>query len=92
VSMIPDRDGHELTVVRELGFDNCMGIGRASEEKVFFIGPVMANGYRERGPHATEEAVREFIAYYENQIRVAKDYLANGRNNKTQEWRRKEAE
>jgi DNA-directed RNA polymerase alpha subunit len=54
-------------------------------EKVYFLGPDIG-GLRKRGPHATEGAVQEFIAYWENQIQVAKDYLANGRTNRTDRW------
>jgi hypothetical protein len=79
-----DRNENTLSIVRELGFDQAMGIGRPFEERVFFIGPCTCD--REVGAHATEEAVLEFIGYWENQIRVAKDYLANGQNNKTHEW------
>jgi hypothetical protein len=77
-----------LHTVRELGFNNHFGIERSSTEIVFFMGPVLANGRRVDGAHATEEAILDFIAYYKNQIQVAKDYLANGRNNKTHEWTR----
>lgn len=75
-----------LETVRELGFNNTMGMGRAPTEMVFFLGPCRASGPREDGAHATEKALLNFISYYENQIQVAKDYLANGRNNKTHEW------
>lgn len=77
-----------LSVVRELGFNNHFDVERSPAETVFFMGPVLASGRREDGAHATEEAILDFIAYYENQIQVAKDYLANGRNNKTHEWTR----
>jgi len=76
-----------LTLVRELGFRNYMGTNGRTEEYVFFLGPVLRDG-REDGAHATEEAVLDFISYWENQIQVAKDYLRNGRNNKTHEWKK----
>ena len=79
---IPDKT---LTIVRELGFETFMCFDHGTLEKVFFIGPHMIDG-PERGAHATDEAVKEFINYWENQIQVAKDYLANNRNNKTHEW------
>lgn len=82
---LPDRNDRILTLVRELGFDNFVCGLHGNIEKVFFLGPQMLDG-REEGAHATEEAVRNFIDYYENQIAVARDYLANGRNNKTHEW------
>jgi hypothetical protein len=78
--------GVTLDLVRELGFDTVMYVGSRSEETVFFLGPQMADGRRTRGEHATEQAVREFIDYWENQLAVARDYLANGRNNRTHEW------
>ena len=81
---LPDRNDKTLTIVRELGFDTHMS-SSGTIEKVFFLGPQMRDG-REEGAHATEEAVLGFIAYFESQIAVARDYLANGRNNKTNEW------
>jgi hypothetical protein len=80
-----DRNENTLSIVREIGFDQKMGLGRPFEEKIFFLGPSMHDD-REVGAHATEEAVLEFIGYWENQVRVARDYLANGLNNKTHEW------
>lgn len=77
-----------LTLVRELGFNNFLGTCGAHGEKVFFLGPMTGDASRERGRHATPEAVQEFVEYWENQIQVAKDYLANGRNNKTHEWKK----
>lgn len=75
-----------LTLVRELGFNSALGLCGAHAEKVFFLGPMCGDGSRERGRHATPEAIQEFVLYWENQVQVAKDYLANGRNNKTHEW------
>jgi hypothetical protein len=83
---LPDRNTKTLTLVREIGFDSSMCVAHGSAEKVFFLGPQMLDG-REEGAHATEPAIREFVAYWENQVQVAKDYLANGCNNKTHEWR-----
>lgn len=74
-----------LTLVREIGFDTVMTFGGTTEQ-IFFCGPHLIEG-TEHGAHATEEAVNEFIAYWENQIQVAKDYLANGRNRNTHEWK-----
>jgi len=78
-------DDVTLEVVRELGFDSTFGVDRAPTEQVFFLGPVM-NGRRERGAHATTEAILDFIAYFENQVAVAREYLENDQNNKTHEW------
>jgi hypothetical protein len=85
---LPDRNNKTLTCVRELGFDQIMAVGKSLKEKVFFLGPVLCDSRREIGAHATEEAILDFIAYYENAIEVARDYLSNGRNNKTHEWRK----
>ena len=71
----------ELPIVRDIGFDNTFRIGAPSEEVIFFIGP-----RGERGEHASEAAIREFIDHCEHRIRVAKEYLANGRGNETQKW------
>ena len=81
---VPDKT---LTLVREIGFDTVMTCGGATTEQIFFCGPHLMEG-KERGAHATEEAIKEFVSYWENQIGVAKDYLANGRNNKTHEWKK----
>ena len=80
----PSRGTKPLDLVRELGFDNIHG-GARPEETVFFLGPAAID--RRESEHATEEAIVEFIAYWENQIAVARDYLANGRTNKTHEWK-----
>lgn len=77
-----------LTLVRELGFNNFLDTCGARGEKVFFLGPMHGDGSRERGRHATPEAIQDFVEYWENQIQVAKDYLANGCNNKTHEWKK----
>lgn len=76
-------------IVRELGFGNLLhrhGDGSATtREEIVFIGPCSC---RERPQYdeATESEVREFIGYWLNQIEVAQDYLANGRNKNTHEW------
>ena len=81
-----DINDKTLTLVRELGFETIMCAAHGSGGKVYFIGPHMLDG-AERGAHATEAAVHEFIAYWENMIQIASDYLANGRNNKMHEWK-----
>lgn len=82
--MIPDRNDVTLSLVRELGFDRESGAA-PFDEKVYFLGPSTSEG-RTVGAHATEEAIREFVAYWSNQIKVAEDYLANGRTNSTLAW------
>ncbi len=64
---------------REIGFNTEMRPSGTKEEIFFILGDV-------RRDNASEEAVREFITYWQNQIEVAKDYIANGKNNKTHEW------
>ena len=82
---LPGPNDATLTTVRELGFDNTLRADGPPTEQVFFLGPCRLCK-RERGAHATVEAVLDFIAYYKNQIGVAADYLKSGRNNKTHEW------
>ena len=80
------RENKTLTLVREVGFDQIYdGCSGKVTERIFFLGPHLLAG-REEGAHATEEAVQEFIRYWENQIEVAKDYLLNGREARTHLW------
>lgn len=69
---------------RGIGFDTEMWPDRCEETLFFWIG--YGKDY-ERMDSASPEAVQEFIDYYEHQIQVAKDYLRNGRNPKTHEWK-----
>lgn len=82
---LPDVNDKTLTLVRELGFETTMCTAHGSGGKVYFLGTRLLDG-QEKGAHATEDAVHEFIAYWESMIQVASDYLANGRNNKMHEW------
>lgn len=82
--MILDRNAVTLTLVRELGFDSAIGADGRAEEVVFFLGPNTST--RAIGAHATQEAVEEFIAYWEHQVATARAYLNNDRNNKSHEW------
>ena len=86
-TMMGYREDETLDLVREIGFDQLLALDRI-EERIFFLGPQLQDG-RERGAHASEAAVLEFIAYWENQIEVARDYLANGRENRTHRWKKK---
>jgi hypothetical protein len=81
-----------LEVVRELGFEDVMSTSGPPTERVYFLGPCMGHCDREDGAHATVEAVLDFVAFWENQVQVAKDYLANGRNCKTHEWKEAKTE
>jgi hypothetical protein len=83
-----DPQTKSLETIREIGFDNTFHVGRGHTEVVFFLGPHMLDG-RERSDHATEEALLDFIDYWENQIQVAKDYLANDRDSNTHSWIRR---
>src|ERR1700722_2758208 len=73
---------------REIGFDTEMWFDGCREE-IFFLRPAFSDD--EPGSNRMEkvspEAVAEFIAYWENQIAVARDYVANGCNPRTHEWR-----
>lgn len=83
----PGRSEKPLDHVRELGFDKVLG-GAQPEETVFFLGPQKITAGRAESNRATEEAIVEFIFYWENQVTVARDYLANGlRTNKMHEWK-----
>jgi hypothetical protein len=81
------RQDKTLNFVREIGFDQLMALDRM-EERIYFLGFQSRESGREEGAHATEEAVLEFITYWENQIRVARDYLANGRENRSHRWQK----
>lgn len=80
-----ERPQCEITLVRAIGFDQFMSAAPGVQERIFFLGPQL-NGGRDEGAHATEAAVLEFIDYWQNQINVAKEYLANGRDNRTWMW------
>ncbi len=81
------REEKTLDLVREIGFDQLMTLDRM-EERIHFVGFQCRDGSREEGTHATKEAILEFIAYWENQISVARDYLANDRDNRTHRWKK----
>lgn len=68
--------------VRALGFDNMMPTNDKASETLFFVG---AQGERIEG--ASTEQVNEFIDYWEQQIAIARLYLANGREVSTNKWR-----
>jgi len=81
----PDVNDRTLTLVRGIGFDTIQTY-EGTVEKVFFIGPRSVSEPGILGAHATEDAIKEFIGFSEHQIQVAKDYLANGRSNRTDQW------
>jgi hypothetical protein len=66
---------------REIGFNTEMWADKV-QETIFFIAP----NCKDRLDAVSPEAVAEFIAYWENQIAVAKDYVKNGCNPHTHEW------
>lgn len=71
---------------RGIGFDTNMWPDKMEETVFFWIGE--GESYT-RFEQVSEAAVKEFVEYYENQIAVAKEYLANGRNPNTHEWVKK---
>lgn len=97
---LPARNNKTLTLVREIGFDNAMGVGKKPAERIFFLGAAAPQSLpteqwqgdvihidgREIGAHATPEAIAEFIDYWQHQIAAARDYVANGCNSNTMEW------
>lgn len=74
-----------LALVRDIGFNNTMGLDREPTEEIVFYGPHRSN---EMAQHATEDACMEYIARQEHNIQTVKLYLANGKNRKTHEWTR----
>ncbi len=66
---------------RGIGFDTECWPDK-TEETIFFH-----HGDR-RMKAVSAEAVEEFIAYWENQIQVAREYVANGFNPNTHEWKK----
>jgi len=76
---------------REVGFDTECWPDK-TQETIFFLrspygGCSDDTPASRRMASATPEAAAEFIAYWENQIRAVKDYVANGCNPNTQEWK-----
>ena len=73
---------------REIGFDTEMWPDKFTET-IFFIKTRFNNdppGGR-RLEKVSPEAVEEFIEYWQHQIDVAKEYMANGCNPNTHEWK-----
>lgn len=73
---------------REIGFDNAVYLDGA-KETIFFLRPACVDdtpGSR-RMESVSPEAVEEFIDYWQNQIDVARDYIKNGQNPNTHEWK-----
>lgn len=80
-----DRNDVTLDLIREIGFDNVNRIDGNSSEKVFFLGPTVSS--RTIGAHATEAAIKEFVAYWTNQIKCAEAYLESSCSNVTSDWK-----
>lgn len=73
--------------LRGIGFDADMYLDRMQETLFFFPERFVDDPPGlQRITDATEEEVNEFIRYYEHQISVAREYLRNGRNPRTNEW------
>ena len=70
---------------REIGFDTEFHVGHETRETIFFIQPGM-DGMKTRLDKVSDEAVQEFVEYWQNQIDVAKDYIRNNHNPITTEW------
>lgn len=77
-----------LDTFREIGFDTELRPGGV-RETIFFIAPRWSDDPPggNRMTAVSPEAVHEFVAYWEHQIAVARDYLANGCNPNTHEWK-----
>ena len=72
---------------REIGINTECWPDR-TRETIFFIRPRMSDdpsGGRKL-ENASPEAVKEFVAYWQNQINLAQEYVANGCNPKAHEW------
>lgn len=72
--------------VREIGFNTELYLD-ACRETIFFLGPQLVDG-RKRYAVAPPESIHEFISYWENQLAVSRDYLANDCNPRTHQWTR----
>lgn len=70
-----------LDTFRGIGFDTECWPDK-TEETIFF------HHGDKRMPSASPESVAEFIAYYENQIQVAREYVMNSCNPRTHEWKK----
>lgn len=68
---------------RGIGFNTEMYMDGCTEVMFFHIGD--GPGYQ-RFKNATPEAVEDFCEYYQNQIKVAQLYVANGCNPNIDEW------
>ena len=72
---------------REIGIDTECWTDK-TYETIFFIRPRMSDD--PPGGHKLEnvsfEAVKEFVAYWQNQINLAQEYIINGCNPKVHEW------
>lgn len=83
-SKIPPED-----FFRDIGFDTVMGLlPGGMRETIFFVGPrTVDNPHGDRREKASPEAIAEFIHYWSHQIQIAAEYLENGCNPNTHEWR-----
>jgi hypothetical protein len=80
-----DKDDEPVDFVKELGFDNTMGIvgdKTIHTEKLFFV-----DGFGNNSFNATDEAIEEAIKSWRHDIETLELYLKNGKNNNTHEWK-----
>lgn len=73
-----------VTSVKELGFDNAIGLvdgKQIATEELFFIDHFGRDSFA-----VTEEAVREAIAAWKHDIETLELYLQHGMSNNTHAW------
>jgi hypothetical protein len=73
---------------REIGLDTAMWFQGGCRETIFFI----ALDRKTRLKSVHPEAVKEFVEYWKNQIALAEEYVANGCNPNTNEWKQPSVE
>ncbi len=75
---------------REIGFDTSCWPDRV-EETIFFLHARYVRDPQDenRIEKVSKEAVEEFVGYWQHQIDIAKEYLANDCNPNTHEWKTK---
>ncbi len=85
----PPNPSSYIRVIRGIGFDTNVRPDK-TEETMFFLREKLSDDPPgldcRKIDNPTEEEVNEFIAYYENQINTARNYLLNGGNPRTHEW------
>ncbi len=74
---------------RDIGYDTAMYLD-GCRETIFFLRPEFSDEEPGSGRMAkvSKEAVEEFCEYWEHQLAIAREYVANGCNPNTHEWKR----